>query len=112
MIKFSEVSGPVLVSDVERGYNQMAEDKLELDEHGNYLIATTTGSSAKVSINGKSVALGSSSFLRVRGNRSWLDRHAEMWTSDMRVFLGKLWKRVAGDPRDPGGANATIGVRG
>jgi|SRR5208283_1265932 len=105
------VNGEVLVDDALRKYSQMAASGLWLDATGNYLIATTATSSATVMINGKMIILGPSSFLRVRGDRSWWDSHHETWNKDFRLFIGRLWARVANDPRDED-VNAAVGVRG
>ena len=112
MIQFNEVQGEVLISDVDKGYNQMAEKGTELSEQGNYLIASDLTSSAEISIGGRSFPLAPKCFLRVRGNRTWLDRYSESWSPYAKLFLGRIWSCIARDPRDPGGRNATVGVRG
>jgi hypothetical protein len=107
------VQGDVLVDDIRKRYTQMATSGLELDETGNYLIATTQTSSAQIHVNGKIFSLGQSSFLRIgHSGRTWLDRHYESWTRDARVFIGRLWYRIAGDPRDPDEGSGGGGIRG
>jgi hypothetical protein len=113
MIKFANVHGEVLVDDVTTHHSQSATSGLQLDSGGkhNYLIATTRTSSADVEINGKTIKLGTSSFLRVRGDQSWWDRHSEMWFKDLKRSVGRLWAHVAKDRReqDSGGGG---GIRG
>jgi hypothetical protein len=55
--------------------------------------------------------LGPSSFLRVRGNRSWWQKHGEPFTGDVKLFVGKVWARVARERPDDG-PNVGVGVRG
>ena len=113
MIEITVIQGDVLVEDRMKGYSEMAWDGMTLDEGGNYLIVTTPTSRADVTIDGKVVNLPPSSFMRIRGDRSWWERHKEQWSGDSKLFLGRLWARLARDPREqPGGSNASIGVRG
>lgn len=113
MIKFLEVHGEVLVEDVIGGYNQMAEAGLELSPLGNYLIATTETSSAKILIHGHPLDLQKSSFLRVHGDQVRKDRHTALWGGNVKLFLGRIWAFIDNDNRwSDDGANAAVGVRG
>lgn len=111
MIQFIDVAGDVLCDNESLAYIQMARSGMEMDESGNLLIATTASSYATILINGEKVVLRPSSFLRIRGESTWLDRHSETWKSDAKLFIGGIWKHVAGAPRDPGGGTVG-GVRG
>jgi hypothetical protein len=108
MIKFLSVSGDVLVEEDAMRYTQMATPGLELGGAGNYLIATTQTSSARILVNEILFDLKPSSFLRVRGPRSWWDRHTEQVLNG----LGRIWARIANDDKWDQGANAVAGVRG
>lgn len=112
MIHIQQVQGNVVVDDIKNGYTQQARSGMELDLGGNYLIATAQNSSLKLSISGKDFSLGASSFIRINGTRTWIDRHLESWSRDSRIFIGKLWARIHNDPRDPGTGNAAVGIRG
>ena len=114
MIRFITVQGSVVVDDKRNGYTQMAVSGLELDETiGNYLIATTTTSSAQIFAGGKIISVGQQSFLRIgRDGRTWLDRHYDTLAHGTKLFIGRLWARIANDPRDPGEGNSAVGVRG
>ena len=116
MIRFLSVNGNVIVDDVKNRYSQMATSGLELDETGDYLIATTQTSSAQIHVGGGVISLGQSSFLRIgRGGKTWMDRHHESWNRDIKLFVGRLWYRIAGDPRNPdwnSGGSGSGGVRG
>jgi len=115
MIRIQTVAGNVIVDDVKSGLRQMARSGMELDDRGNYLIATAEKSSAEIiAPNGQSISLKEKSFLRIRGDRTWLERHTIQWNRDMRTFCGRLWSRIAGDGRDPGdsGPSGGGGVRG
>ena len=112
MIKFLSVQGNVVVDDVKNRYTQQARNGMELDVGGNYLIATAQNSSVKLSVNGQDFSLGASSFIRINGSKTWIDRHMESWSRDSRIFIGKLWARICNDPRDVGTDNAAVGVRG
>jgi hypothetical protein len=101
MIRFVTVQGDVLVDDAKNQYSQMATSGLELDGTGNYLIATTQNSSAQIHVNGKTISLDRSSFLRIGRDRTWVSSHYFSWQRDFRVFIGKIWSIVANDPRDP-----------
>jgi len=114
MIRFVAVQGDVLVDDTKNRYSQMATSGLELAETGNYLIATTQTSSAQIIVGRGVISLGQSSFLRIGPNgKTWMDRHYERWTKDFKVFIGRLWYRIAGDPRNPDeGIGGGGGIRG
>ena len=112
MIHIQQVQGNVVVDDVKNRYTQQARNGMELDVGGNYLIATAQNSSVKLSMNGQDFSLGASSFIRINGTRTWMDRHMESWSRDSRIFIGKLWARIANDPRDVGTDNAVVGIRG
>jgi len=110
MIQITTVQGDVLVEDAKKGYTEMARGGMTLDAMGNYLIATTATSRVDITVNGEVVKLGPSSFLRIRGDQTWWERHTEYWARDVKKFLGRIWVRVARDRPDlgPGGG----GVRG
>lgn len=113
MIKFVMVQGHVAVDDVKNGYRVMARNGLELADTGNFLVATAQGSKAEILVGGKTLTLGPSSFMRISRDRTWIDRHSSSWSRDLKTFVGKIWHRISGDPRDPDPpANAAIGVRG
>jgi hypothetical protein len=102
MIRFLTVQGDVLVDDVKNRSSQMATSGLELDETGNYLIATTQNSSAQINANGKIISLGQSSFMRVgRRGDPWVESHHQTWQRDFKTFIGKLWSLIDRDPRNP-----------
>ena len=113
MIRFWRVDGEVLVDDRTRCQSRLATMGLELDSAGDYLIATTHTSSASVEVNGKTINLGPRSFLRVRGNQSWWDRHSEVWVKDFKRAMGRLWARIERHPREKllGGGGGG-GIRG
>lgn len=112
MIQFSRVDGTVIVTDLERGYEQAAWGNMELDTNGNYLIVTTGTSSATILVNGSELNLPHSAFLRIRNDRTWWDRYYETFTGDFKTFIGRLWAKISKDIRDPGGGNPAIGIRG
>jgi hypothetical protein len=112
MIHLQQVQGNVVVDDIKNGYTQQARNGMELDTGGNYLIVTAQNSSVKLSANGQDFSLGASSFIRINGTKTWLDRHMESWSRDSKIFIGKLWARIQHDPRDPGTGNGVVGVRG
>jgi hypothetical protein len=114
MIRFLTVQGDVLVDDVKNRSSQMATSGLELDETGNYLIATTQNSSAQINANGKIISLGQSSFMRVgRRGDPWVESHHQTWQRDFKTFIGKLWSLIDRDPRNPDwGGSGGGGVRG
>lgn len=113
MIRFMMVQGHVVVDDVRNGYREMARSGQELDDNGNFLIVTAPGSKADIMINGKTLSLGASSFMRVSRDRTWMGRHYASWTRDLKTFVGKIWYRIAGDKRDPDPpGNVAVGVRG
>jgi hypothetical protein len=110
MIQIMMAQGDVLVEDKKKAYTQMARPGMMLDEGGNYLIATTATSRAQIMVNGQLIKLEPSSFLRLRGDQSWWDRHTEHWRGDAKLFLGRLWARVA--KIAPDDAKGGGGIRG
>jgi hypothetical protein len=94
MIHIQQVQGNVVVDDVKNRYTQQARNGMELDVGGNYLIATAQNSSVKLSVNGQDFSLGASSFIRINGTKTWIDRLLESWSRDSRIFIGKLWARI------------------
>ncbi len=112
MIQITTVQGDVLVEDAKKGYTEMAQSGMTLDTMGNYLIATTQTSRADIMANGQLIKLGPSSFLRIRGDRTWWEKHTESLTAgNVKLFLGRIWARLARDHPDlgPGGGG---GIRG
>lgn len=113
MVRFLMVQGDVIVDDKKNSYFQMARSGLELGDDGNYLIATTESSKASFLVDGHPISLGPSSFIRISRDQTWLDKHRTPWTRDVKFFLGKIWSRIAGDPRDPDeGSGGGGGIRG
>jgi hypothetical protein len=123
MIIFMKVDGQVLVEDKKKQTRQLATSGMQLlSDQGNYLIASTQSSSAELLVNGKTFFLKPSSFIRVRGDRSWWDRHSEMWCHDLRLFSGRLWTKVqaaAGNDEEArwrkeeaNTPNSVVGIRG
>lgn len=113
MIQVTGVHGDVLVQDVKNQYMQMATTGMRLDPMGSYLIVTTSASRAELLAGGGRVSLPPSSMMRIRGDRTWWERHSEAWSGDVKLFFGRLWAKIAREHKDdPEAANAVIGVRG
>jgi len=97
MIRFSNVQGDVLVDDRRRDDRRMAHEGLTLDADGDYLVATTQASSTDVHAYGKYIRLGSSSYLRLGGNRAQEGRHNELWSAkNTKHFLARVWALAGG----------------
>jgi hypothetical protein len=111
MIRITNVQGDVIVDDQKLRYRAPAHIGMTLSLNGDYLIVTTPTSRAEFDIDGQPMKLGPSSFLRVRGNRSWWQKHGEPFTGDVKLFVGKVWARVARERPDDG-PNVGVGVRG
>ena len=111
MIQILIVQGDVLVEDANNGHTHVARNGMTLDATGNYLITTTRTSRADIVVNGRLFKLEPSFFLRLRGDRTWWERHGYHWT-DTKLLLGRIWARVARIAPDytPGGG--ATGVRG
>lgn len=112
MLKILAVHGDVLVDDASNHYSQPAQSGMVLNPCGNFLIVTSFASSARILVGGQVINLQASSFLRIRADRSWWDRHRERWSKDTKRFLGRLWALVARDPRDRALGSPAVGVRG
>ncbi len=111
MMQITTVQGNVLVEDRKKGYTEMARSGMTLDALGDYLIATTPTSRAQLMVNGQTVELPPSSFLRIGRGRTLSERHNESWTGDVKLFVGKIWARLARDYPDLGSGGGG-GIRG
>jgi hypothetical protein len=113
MISIWAVQGSVLVEDRKQQYLQEAQVGLQLDPMGDYLIATTPASSVRLSVDGELIDLPPNSFLRAGPGTHWSGRHnVPFMRTDLRGFLGRIWAKLAQEPRERETANAAIGIRG
>jgi len=106
------VRGNVLVSNKKTQSEEMDFSGMELDSEGDYLILKDEASTAELELNGRILKLPESSFVRLRGGQTWWDRHQEKWSKTFKLDVGRIWARIAGEPREEALCNAAVGVRG
>lgn len=112
MFKIQMVQGNVGIEDLRNRRPQVAKGGMEFNDPGEYLIATAANSSAKILVGGQTFTLGPQSVMRICPMGSETCRHQEPWSRDVKIFLGRVWMRVANMPKEESAGNATIGIRG
>jgi hypothetical protein len=117
MIKFTRVTGDVVVDDRRGRQTLAASTGMEMPSHGaNCIIATVDGGHATLFLEGKRVDLGPSSFIRIQPDgRSFLQKHRERVAKGSKLALGRLWAMAMeefGTEREEVTSNAVVGVRG
>jgi hypothetical protein len=115
MKKIMLVQGKVAIHEEKNGTCLEAKNGMELDEGGRYMVATAENSSVKIMVDGHVLSLNAHSvvFFGNKDDARRVFRHTESWGWNVRIFVGKVWARVApnGPPKMEGG-NAVVGVRG
>jgi hypothetical protein len=108
MFKFQLVQEDVIIEDRKNRYCEMARNGLELDESGDYLVATDQNSKAEILAGGGIVNLRSRSYMLISRNRSRIGERYFTWTRDVKIFLGKIWSHIEVSGLGPKGAAAEI----
>lgn len=118
MIKFTKVTGDVLVDDRRGRQTLTASTGMQMPSHGaDCLIATLDDGRATVLLEGKRVEIGPDSFIRIQPDgRSFLQRYKASLLKGSKLAVGRLWamamEEFGTDREELTGENAVIGVRG
>ncbi len=113
MIRIVTIQGDVLVEDRKKGYMQMAQPGMTLEDRGDLLVVTNSTSRATINLGGTDIKLEPLSYLRIRPTgRTWWDRHGLAPQGDARRWIGMIWAKMGGPTNDNPTGNAVVGVRG